>query len=228
MWRDFANKLPLFPEGEAVDLDRFFFGIGAQYSLGDSLPDAVGLLFGIDYDRQDDDRQRFVNNDGVIGAQIFDQNERVDSTGVFVQGEYRLNDAWTLQAGLRYDELSYDVTDRFLSDGDDSGVLDFDEFSPSIGVNYKMGTGVAFASYSSGFETPTTTELANSDDSGGFNPTLKAQTADNFEIGYKGGRENLFYEVSLFQIDLEDELIPFQSASGRDFFLNAGSSSRSF
>ena len=227
VWRDFANKLP-FTGGGSVDLERFFYGIGAHYSLGDSLPDGVGLAFGIDYDRQDDDRQRFDNNDGVLGAQTFDQNEKVDSTGIYVQGEYRLNDKWTLQAGLRYDELSYEVSDRFLADGDDSGTLDFDEISPSIGLNYKLAAGVAFASYSSGFETPTTTELANPDASGGFNPSLKPQSADNFEVGYKGGTDNLYYEVSLFQIDLEDELIPFELAAfpGRDFYSNAGSSSR--
>ena len=227
VWRDFANKLP-FTGGGAVDLDRFFYGVGVQYSLGEMLPDAAGLTFGVDYDRQDDDRQRFDNNDGALGAQTFEQNEQVDSTGIFVQGEYRLSDDWTLQAGLRYDELSYDVSDRFLSDGDDSGTLDFNEISPSIGLNYKTATGVAFASYSSGFETPTTTELANPDASGGFNPSLNPQTANSFEIGYKGGSDKLFYEVSLFQIDLKDELIPFELAAfpGRTFYINAGSSDR--
>jgi len=227
VWRDFDNKLP-FVGGGAVDLERFFYGVGAQYSLGDVLPDSFELAFGIDYHRQDDDRQRFDNNSGVIGAQVFDQNEQVDSSGIYVQGEYQLNDAWTLQAGLRYDELSYDVSDRFLADGDDSGTLDFDRFSPSLGVNFKSAAGVLFASYSSSFETPTTTELANPDASGGFNASLEPQLADSFEIGYKAGRENLFYELSLFQIDLEDELIPFELAAfpGRTFYSNAGSSER--
>ncbi len=227
VWRDFANKLP-FTDGGAVDLDRFFYGIGAQYSLGELLPDNVSLAFGIDYDRQDDDRQRFENNDGVQGAQTFDQNEQVDSTGIYVQGEYGFNDAWTLQAGIRYDDVSYDVTDRFLADGDDSGTLDFDEISPSLGMSYKLQSGVLFALYSSAFETPTTTELANPDASGGFNTSLRPQTANNFEIGYKAGGENLFYELSLFQIDLEDELIPFELAAfpGRTFYSNAGSSDR--
>jgi iron complex outermembrane receptor protein len=184
VWRDFANKLP-FAGGGAVDLYRFFYGFGAQYRLGDSMPDAFELAFGLDYDRQDDDRRRLDNNDGVPGVQTFEQNERVDSTGLYVQGEYELSDAWTLHAGLRYDELSYDVSDRFLSDGDDSGKRDFDAVSPSIGANYKLENGVLFTSYSSGFETPTTTELANPDASGGFNPSLKPQTADNFEVGYK-------------------------------------------
>ena len=227
LWRDFANKLP-FTDGGAVDLDRFFYGIGAQYSLGEQLPDGVELAFGFDYDKQDDDRQRFDNNNGVLGARTFDQNEQVDSTGVYVQGEYQIDDAWALQAGLRYDQVSYDVTDRFLVDGDDSGKLDFDEFSPSLGLNYKFEYGVVFASYSSGFETPTTTELANPDASGGFNPSLRPQTADNFEIGYKAGRNNLYFEISVFQIDLKDELIPFELAAfpGRTFYSNAGSSDR--
>jgi len=220
VWRDFANKLP-FSGGGAVDLDRFFYGLGAQYTLDDGLPDEFGLSFGIDFDRQDDDRQRFDNNDGVLGAQTFDQNEKVDSTGIYVQGEYRLSDAWTLQAGLRYDELSYDVSDRFLANGDDSGTLDFDEVSPSIGLNHTLAGGVVFASYSSGFETPTTTELANPDASGGFNSSLRPQR-------FKGGEENLYYEVSVFKIDLEDELIPFELAAfpGRTFYSNAGKSDR--
>lgn len=227
LWRDFANKLP-FTAGGAVDLDRLFYGLGVQYSPDAVLPAGLGLTFGIDYDRQDDDRQRFDNNNGVLGAQTFDQNEQVDSTGIYVQGEYAFSDTWSLQAGLRWDEVSYDVSDRFLADGDDSGTLDFDELSPSIGLNYKFATGVLFASYSSGFETPTTTELANPDASGGFNPSLRPQMADNFEIGYKAGNENLFYELSVFQIDLEDELIPFELAAfpGRTFYSNAGSSDR--
>ncbi len=227
VWRDFANKLP-FTNGGSVDLDRFFYGFGVQYSLGEFMPDNLSLMFGVDLDRQDDDRKRYDNNDGVLGPLVFDQNERVDSTGIFVQGRYEINDAWALLAGLRYDELSYDVTDRFLTNGDDSGQLDFDEVSPSFAINYRMDSGVLFASYSSSFETPTTTELANPDGSGGFNTSLVAQTADNFELGFKRSNENLYYEITVFTIDLKNELIPFELAAfpGRTFFVNAGSSKR--
>jgi iron complex outermembrane receptor protein len=227
VWRDFANRLP-FTDGGSVDLDRFFYGFGVQYSLGDMLPDNLILTFGADLDRQDDDRKRYDNNEGVLGALVFDQNERVDSTGIFVNGRFAISDAWALLAGLRYDELSYDVTDRFLADGDDSGQLDFDEVSPSFAINYSMDSGVLFASYSSSFETPTTTELANPDGSGGFNSSLVAQTADNFELGFKKSNENLYYEIAVFTIDLEDELIPYELPAfpGRTFFVNAGSSKR--
>ena len=226
-WRKFTNSLP-FQDGGAVDLDRFFYGVGGQYSIGESLPEALKLTIGAEYERQDDDRKRFDNLNGVPGTMVFEQNEKVDSAGVYVQGEYDFDAAWSLLAGLRYDKISYDVTDRYLLDGDDSGTLDFDDVSPSLALNYRMDRGALFASYSSSFETPTTTELANPDASGGFNPSLVPQTADNFEIGYKRSHDGLYYELAWFTIDLQDELVPFELAAfpGRTFYANAGSSSR--
>ena len=227
VWRDFANLLP-FVGGGAVDLERFFAGFGAQYSRDDLWSERLSLAVGVDIDRQDDDRRRFDNNSGTIGDLVFDQKEEVSSNGLYVQGQYAFDDAWSLAAGLRYDELTYDVTDRYLVNGDDSGKLDFDELSPSLALNFKTGSHTLFGSFSTSFETPTTTELANPDGSGGFNEALVPQTAKNFELGYKGATAELFYEVSIFRIELEDELVPFELAGqpGRTFYSNAGSSTR--
>jgi len=228
VWRDFANRLP-FVGGGSVNLERFFYGAGAQYSLTELGSGRLNLLLGFDVERQDDDRRRFDNNQGVLGSLVFDQQEQVDSNGIYVQGHYKLGSAWSVNAGLRYDDLQYTVTDRFLADGDDSGRRDFSEVSPSVSVSYRTGSSTVFASYSSSFETPTTTELANPDGSGGFNQTINPQTADNYELGWRGANQNLSYELTIFQIDLEDELVPFELAAfpGRTFYSNAGSSSRS-
>ena len=227
VWRDFDNRLP-FVGGGAVDLDRFFYGFGAQYALGDVLPDGFRLSFGVDIDRQDDDRRRLDNNEGVLGAVVFDQNEQVDANGVFVQAAYDINERWTLSAGLRYDDVSFDVSDDFQADGNDSGNVSFDNLSPSLGISADVGEGVIFANYANSFETPTTTELANPDGSGGFNQSLDPQTADSFELGYKRGNDRYLFELALFSIDLEDELVPFELAAfqGRTFFANAGESTR--
>lgn len=227
VWRDFSNKLP-FVGGGAVDLERFFYGVGLQYSFDDILPDAWSLTIGLDVDRQDDDRRRFENNEGTLGALTFDQDERVDGNGFFAQTNYRINDRWALSAGLRYDEITFDVRDNFLGDGNDSGKVSFDHVSPSLGVSVGVGEGVVFVNYSNSFETPTTTELANPDGSGGFNRALDPQEADNFEIGYRLSMSGVSLELAAFKIDLEDELIPFELAAfpGRTFFGNAGQSER--
>lgn len=227
VWRDFENKLP-FTGGGAVDLERFFYGVGAQYTLGDFVPDALELTVGFDIERQDDDRLRFDNNAGVIGDRVFDQNEAVDANGFYVQANIEMAENWGLSAGLRYDDITFDIRDRFTADGDDSGDISFDQLSPSIGVHADVGAGMLFATYSQSFETPTTTELANPDGSGGFNPSLDPQLADNVEFGWKTGTENSFFEIAVFQIDLKDELVPFEVPAfpGRTFFANAGESSR--
>ncbi|MEM9403941.1 MAG: TonB-dependent receptor [Pseudomonadota bacterium] len=227
VWRDFANKLP-FTGGGAVDLDRFFYGFGAQYTLGRALPDGLDLTLGFDIERQDDERQRFDNDEGVIGALGFDQNEQVDANGFYLQASYELSDSVGLSAGLRYDDITFDINDNFTADGDDSGEVSFDQISPSIGLHVDVGNGMVFGNYSRSFETPTTTELANPDGSGGFNQALDPQVADNFEIGWKTGTAQSYFEVAVFRINLEDELIPFElpAFQGRTFFANAGESTR--
>ena len=75
--RDFSNKIPREPGG-AVELDRAFTGVGLKYVVAGELAGKQNrFLAGIDYDRQDDDRSRFDNLQGTIGALTFDQNELV-------------------------------------------------------------------------------------------------------------------------------------------------------
>ena len=226
-WRDFANRLP-FVSGGAVDLDRFFYGAGIQYNASVLPNDALSWTIGLDADRQDDHRQRFDNNAGSIGGLVFDQDENVGSTGIYLHGQYRWNASWSVRGGVRYDRVSYDVQDHFLADGDDSGAIDFDEISSSFAINYEFSAGVVFGSFSTSFDTPTTTELANPDGSGGFNESLVAQTALNYEVGFKRSAESLYYELVAFHISLDDELVPYELAAfpGRTFFVNAGKSSR--
>ena len=227
VWRDFANKLP-FTDGGSVDLDRFFYGVGLQFNQHLLANNALTLTAGFDLDEQEDRRKRFDNNEGVIEDLVFDQDEDVSSKGVYINSRLAVNERVGLHAGIRYDEIDFDVTDHYLDDGDDSGQIMFDETSPSLGLNVAAGGGSLFASWSRSFETPTTTELANPDGSGGFNESLKAQTADNMEIGFRNSQSNFYYEIVAFSIDLKDELVPYEVPAfpGRTFFANAGESSR--
>ena len=228
--RDFSNRLPFFGGG-AVDLRRFFAGGGIGYthegSLG-SRPNRV--VVGLDYDDQDDHRRRFNNDMGVLGAMTLDQDERVTSTGLFVQDELSLSDNVQLSFGVRFDKVEFDVGDRFPGNGDDSGVRKLDDVSPMIGLLANLSPDITvYGTYSTSFETPTTTEFANPSGAGGFNPSVEPQSAANLEIGLRGSAGNRTrYDLAVFDIDVKDELIPYEipGSPGRDFFANAGRSSR--
>ena len=227
VWRDFANRLP-FTGGGSTQFERFYVGGGASYAYnGELLGQPNSLIVGLDVDRQDDDRQRYDNNMGTLGPLIADQVELVTNIGLFLQNEIQLTDKVALTVGLRYDEIEYEVEDNFLGDGNDSAKRTLDEVSPMIGVLYTPVESASFyATVSTAFEAPTTVELTNPSGTGGFNPDVAPQLATNYELGVKGaiGERNR-YEVALFSIDVEDELIPFD-LGGRDIYENAGKSSR--
>ena len=224
--RDFENRLP-FTSGGSVRLDRLFAGGGLQYRFTGS--DAFQITLGFDVDAQHDDRERFDNLMGTRGARTLDQEEDVTSFGFYGLAEVALGADVTLNLGGRYDRVEFEVDDAFLADGDGSGDLDFDRFSPSATLLWHPSTRFSiYASASTSFETPTTTEFANPT-GGGFNSRLDAQLATNYEIGLRGtGPRSLRYEAAVFRIELDDELVPFELASqpGRRFFRNSGKSRR--
>jgi len=226
LFRDFSNKLPILPVAGngIVKFDRIGVGGGIKYVWDRPVNRLIG---GVDFEFQSDDRQRYANLTGNRGALGFDQRETVLNIGPFLRNEYRFTDALSLIAGLRYDNVHFEADDRFLADGDDSGSRPVDQFSWSGGVQFQARTNVqVFASVGTAFQTPTTTELANPT-GGGFNPAVNPQTSVTCEIGLRTQLTScLKSEASLFHTQINDELIPFTSATGRDFFRNAGRSVR--
>jgi iron complex outermembrane receptor protein len=228
--RDFRNRLPFAinsnGQGGSVRLDRFFLGGGGNYTYsGDLLDKANRLVLGFDIDAQRDHRKRFANNEGVLGDKTTDQDEDVTSYGVYFQDALQMSENVTLTLGSRYDNVRYDVDDHTAGNG--SGNTSFDELSPMVGVVWTINPAVnLYGNIARSFDPPTTTELANPMGASGFNPNLKPQTATNYEIGVKGllpGR--IRYEIALFHIKVDDELVRFElTGSGQSFFENAGSS----
>jgi hypothetical protein len=67
---------------------------------------------------------------------------------------------WVLTGGLRHSRVSFDVDDRYLANGNDSGSVDYRHTTPLLGVLYKLTPTLnVYASAARGFETPTLNEL---------------------------------------------------------------------
>ena len=231
LFRQFEAKLPIRPAGGGgvVVFDRFGIGGGAKYSWDTTFRGFRNrFMLGVDAQYQIDNRRRFNNDDGKSGMLRFHQDEEVTNVGPFIRNEFYLLDNLILSAGLRYDSVKFSVDDRFRSDGNQSGSRTPDQLSPMGGILYNpLPYLTLYANVSTAFQVPTTTEFANPNEGGGFNPDLDPQKAINYEIGARGTLyERLRYDVAFFWITLDDELIQFEGASGRTFFRNAGRSIR--
>jgi iron complex outermembrane receptor protein len=148
---------------------------------------------------------------------------------VFLQDELSLSKRAQLTLGVRSDSVEFAVTDHYLADGfNDSGSRTFDDTSPMVGFTLQMTPHLSlYTTYSSSFETPTTTEFNKPDGTGGFNQNLNPQIAHNFEVGLRGTMtKRQRYEVAVFSTKVKDELIPFEvpTSPGRNYYVNAGDS----
>lgn len=233
VFREFDNKLPFgapFSQGGMVAFDRFYTGGGLQYTYTDQLFGHHNrLTTGFDIDSQMDQRKNFQNQFGSMGPLSLNQDEDVFSWGAFIQNEFSITDALELTFGVRYDEVKFDFTDHFLADGDDSGKVKFDHWSPQAGLLWKIRDWInLYTSVSTSFETPTSTEFSVPAGGGGFNTSLDAQTATNYEVGIKGVLPGkVTYQLSVFTADVTNEILPAgTNGFGNIFFNNAGESSR--
>ena len=218
-----------------IDLERVAYGARASVTYPLPLgPLTHRLTAGFDFQRQRDDRQNFtyLNTPGDSATRdtvrSVDQLERVTEFGPFVQSALELSPQTTIMAGLRYDWVNFAVRDRLIvgTNPDDTGERLMRALSGSLGIAVNPSSSLTvYGNVGSSFETPTTTELANSPSgAGGFNTGLKPQHAWNFEIGARGSVDGrLTYSVALFQAEVRDALVPYEIAAPRFFYRNAGS-----
>jgi len=221
-----------------IDLDRVDYGARASVTYPMALGSLVHrLTAGFDFQRQRDDRKNFnyLNTPGDSAkadtVRSLDQLEHVTEIGPFVQSALELSSRTTLTTGLRYDWVKFAVQDHLItppSNPDDSGDRLMRALSGSFGIAVNPSSrATLYANVGSSFETPTTTELANSaTGTGGFNPDLKPQHARNYEVGARGslGRgQRLGFTIAVFQADVRDALIPYEIQAPRFYYRNAGS-----
>lgn len=215
--------------GGVIDFDRGYGGLElrTRWSIGTG-----DLVLGAAADRQSDDRRGYENFTGtapnqvvgVTGALRRDETNDADTRDVYAQAEWPLAPAWTFSAGVRHGRVDLASRDAYLSNGDDSGALDYRYTNPVIGLRWQAAPGLNLhLSAARGFESPTLGELAyRPDGSGGFNTALRAQTSRQLELGAKWRAPGLSLDVALFEARTDDELAVATNAGGRSSFQNVG------
>ena len=228
-----AQSNPL-SSGGVIDFDRTFQGASTRWIQPfDVLAGTLTVTSGLEYDASSDDRQGYQNfvgdTLGVKGALRRSEDDDVTSLSPFSQAAWDY-DRWQLMGGLRYNHVEFKVDDRYItgSNGDDSGQVTYDGYTPNAGISYLLTPQLSlYSSWSKGFETPTLNELFYSGPDGRFGFNLDPATSEQYEVGLKtrlGNNTNL--QLALFQIDTQDELVVLASVGGRTSYQNATETER--
>jgi iron complex outermembrane receptor protein len=179
------------------------------------------------------------NNINGIKGDILEAvvDETVSNTGAYFLNQFDfINDKFSILLSGRYDKVVFNSWDRLL--GVRSSSRTFEDFTPKAALNYKFTPTIAvYTSFGQSFDSPATNEMDNYPLSSTFpqllNPDLKPQKSQNFEIGVKGNLpyrgtkafNKVYFEVTLFNSMIEDEIIPFD-VNGSVYYRNAGKTNR--
>ena len=231
-WRDVSQYLP-FPgsdtrsSGAVIDLRRSFSGIDASYEL--NWANQVQTTFGTHIAEQSDRRFGYVNNFGERGEVRRNEQGEVQQRALYSLTDWRLNEQWSITAGLRYSDVSFTVDDYFIlpENPDDSGEQQQHAWSWSLGANYQMNEHWRlFMARGHGFETATLTELAYSNTETGLNTGLGPAYNDQWEVGVRWQQAAVTGQLSWFDIQTTDEIVVDQNMDGRTTYTNAGLTER--
>jgi iron complex outermembrane receptor protein len=217
--------------GGVTDLDGNFGGIDARVTTRFMVAGGpLSLTVGAAYDRQEQARKGFVNNNGALGALRRDEDDTVHDQDVYAQAEWSPLASLSLLAGARYSDVRFASEDHYITatNPDDSGRIAYSHASPVAGVVWHAAKDAnIYANWGEGFETPTFIELAYRNAGTGLNFALRPAISRSTEIGVKAyvfGTHRV--NLAAFSINTTNEIVVDAATGGRTTYKNAGKTRR--
>lgn len=157
-------------------------------------------------------------------------NDTISKWGVYAQESIRPTDSWIIDTGIRFDQVFFDLNQEnyqsfnystgkyVIGRSTDKVNKDFIQVSPRIGAVYKINDIYSlYGTVSTGFQTPQSSELEKNQN---LNPVKT--------INYETGARARFYgghtiDLSLFYMDVTDEVVLTYLTGGETTYNNAGS-----
>ncbi|HTU09753.1 MAG TPA: TonB-dependent receptor [Allosphingosinicella sp.] len=151
------------------------------------------------------DTEQFVNLPGAVKGNLV--SSYVDTSrnfSLYAEDSLYVAPNLALIAGMQFLHASRDRRDRFLSNGDQSGARSYDLWSPRAGLLWDVDPNwQVFANVSRGAEVPTY-------DSNSFatpaSSNVRAQRATTYEIGTRGRRGGIGWDLAVYRSELRNEL----------------------
>lgn len=151
-------------------------------------------------------------------------------TGVspYVHAEFSPSDKLRFSAGLRYDIISYDYKNNLdvMATGShrrpDDTTVNYSHLSPKVGATYAFTNSVnGFASYRHAFRAPSEGQLfrqGKAENTVDLDPVK----VDSYEVGLRGAHKGASWEVSVYQMTKNDDILSYRHPDGSTETRNAG------
>lgn len=216
-------------------INRYGLGVRANYLNKTKILERTNeFSVGADLLFQPARTEYYDNINGKKGDQLFQlYNEKIYNNGFYLSNNYEIlkQRLFVLVTG-RYDRINFKLQEETLPSRADSRT--FNAFMPKLAFNYKLTPEISvYTSYGLSFDSPAKNELESFDPAKLYNSQLKAQETRSFEMGIKGNLirrqaayfKRLLFELTLFNMNIENEVVPFEVFS-EVYFRNAAKTSR--
>lgn len=192
------------------------------------------LVIGTEIFNENYDWQTFENSTNAL---LSDNQENRFYYNIFSQANIKLWEKFSINAGLNLNNTSYELTDLFNVDSlSQSGTYRFEPtISPRLGFVFeptfseKFGEAILYVNIGHGFSPPTVSETLTPD--GQVNPNIQPETGWTYEAGTRGflwkhkttaDYFKIYYDFSVYQMDIENLLVATNLGNGSFFTQNAG------
>jgi len=181
------------------------------------------LIAGVNLHNGTIDTRQYVNTGGEKGAPTVDADDKAQNFSAYLENHFYVMPTVALVAGTQF---LHAERKREAHLGTVSGETDFDLWSPKGGIVWDVDRRwQVFANVSRSAEVPSFGESVSGPAFLGL-PTIpftdiKAQRATTYEIGTRGEREDLTWDLTAYRAEIDDELLCFYSAFGNCNVSNA-------
>jgi iron complex outermembrane receptor protein len=168
------------------------------------------LVAGLNWQRGETRDDRFVNVGGRPGARTNQTDQVAENLEIYAEDQLYVLPRVAAVLGLQWARAERDLTDLYVTTTNESFSRTYERFSPKYGLLYELDPQTQiFGNYSKSFEPPSFGELVIPNVN-----RLQPQTASTLEVGTRGSRAGIDWDLALYRAEVKNELLSLNDGAG--------------
>lgn len=221
LFNTFRSNYELRPFGVLKEKSILY---GSRWKYSNDISKLLSFVLGGEYSFENYESTTLDQQDRLPTDLTSFNDQKRKNFNLFAETQWQISGRIEIIGGLNLSRLSYDLTDLFRSNGDQSGSYAFDPvFSPRLFAGYQINANHrAYIQLSHGFSAPSVEETLTPE--GLINDDIRPETGLNYELGFKGTFEDsgFSYEINGYRMNVKNLLVARRTAEDQFIGVNAG------